>query len=263
VANQPPVLSYGGKTDQGLVRSDNQDFFGKFPEDNLDITTPKGQLFIVADGMGGHRGGREASMIAVKTVSESYFADESGNIAESLERAFHNANKAIYEYSTVHPGFQNMGTTCTALVLQGGRGYIAHVGDTRVYRLSKGTIAQLTDDHSSVAEMRRRGMLTEEEAKYHPERSILYRAVGIQQEVSVDIIPDVQFGSKDVFLLCTDGLHGLVEDEELLRLAQSFPPEEACAKLIALANDRGGYDNITVEIVKIEGSNSFLTQLFR
>lgn len=263
MANALPEVLYFGMTDTGLVRDDNEDSFGKFPGNDLSIATPKGQLFVVADGIGGHEGGKEASTIAVATVGKAYFADGHTGIAESLEQAFHNANQAIYEYSTLHPTLQNMGTTCTALVLQGDRGYIAHVGDSRAYRINKRTITQLTNDHSRVAEMRRRGMLTEEEARNHAERSILYRALGIQEDIVVDIVDNIQIGSLETFLLCTDGLHGLVDENELLRIAHSAPPEEACARFVALAKDRGGHDNITVQIVAVGRSNSFLTRLFQ
>lgn len=256
------TLTFGACTDLGRVRSENQDSYGKFPEGNDDITLPKGQLFIVADGMGGQRGGREASTIAVETISQQYFSDPETDIAKSLAQAIQKANAAIYEFSTTHAGFQNMGTTCSALVLKDNRAYVAHVGDSRIYRMAKGAITQLTDDHSNVAEMQRRGMLTKEEAKNHPERSHLYRAIGVRPEVAIDRIEKIQLSTTETFLLCSDGLVNHVEDEEMMDVLKKFPPEEACHQLVAMANDRGGYDNVTVLVVQVNCSDSFLGRLF-
>lgn len=256
------TITFGACSDLGRVRSDNQDSYGKFPEDNDDITAPRGQLFVVADGMGGQKGGREASTIAVETINQQYFSDPDTDIAKSLERALQKANEAIYEYSTTHAGFQNMGTTCSALVLKDNRAHIAHVGDSRIYRITKGTITQLTDDHSNVAEMQRRGMLTKEEAKNHPERSHLYRAIGVRPDVPIDKIEKIQLSTTDTFLLCSDGLVNHVEDDEIMQVAKNLPPQEACKELVAMANDRGGYDNITILVVQVNCTDSFLGGLF-
>ncbi len=257
-----PTITFGACSDVGRSRSENQDSYGKFPEDSDDITLPKGQLFIVADGMGGQKGGREASTIAVDTINQYYFSDPDSDIVKSLALSLQKANEAIFDYSTTHAGYTNMGTTCSALVLKDNRAYIAHVGDSRIYRVTKGNIIQLTDDHSNVAEMQRRGMLTKEEAKHHPERSHLYRALGVRAEVSIDIIKDIQLGTSDSFLLCSDGLINHVEDDEMLKMVKKLPPQEACNELVDMANDRGGYDNITVLVVCVELTNSFLGRLF-
>ena len=256
------VITFGACSDLGRSRTENQDSYGKFPEESDDITSPKGQLFIVADGMGGQKGGREASTIAVETISQQYFSEPETDIAKSLEQAIQKANAAIYEFSTTHAGFQNMGTTCSALVLKDNRAFIAHVGDSRIYRIAKGIIAQVTDDHSNVAEMQRRGMLTKEEAKHHPERSHLYRAVGVRPDVPIDLIKDIPLGTSETFLLCSDGLVNHVEEDEMLKMVKKLPPQEACHELVDMANDRGGYDNITVLVVSVECTNSFLDRLF-
>jgi PPM family protein phosphatase len=256
------TITFGACSDLGRVRSENQDSYGKFPDDSDDITSAKGQLFIVADGMGGQKGGREASSIALNTIKQQYFTDPDTDIAKSLLRALQQANEAVYQYSTTHVGFTNMGTTCSALVLKDNRAYIAHVGDSRVYRITKGGIVQVTDDHSNVAEMQRRGLLTKEEAKNHTERSYLYRAIGVRPEVPIDMIEPIQLSTAETFLLCSDGLVNHVEDDEIMRILKTHSPKEACEELVAMANDRGGYDNITVLVAHAKYTDSFLGRLF-
>jgi serine/threonine protein phosphatase PrpC len=256
------TLRYAAKTDIGRVREENQDAYGKFPEDSLDLHLPKGQLFVVADGMGGYAGGREASRLAVETVGRTYYATEA-SIIESLKCAFHEANRVIYDYSVNHPQFYGMGTTCVAFVVSNGNGYAAHIGDSRLYHITRDKIVQLTSDHSKVAEMVRRGILTPEEARWHPERSMLYRAMGINLGMQFDVLNNIAIGTDDYFLLCTDGLTGYVEPEELQEVVLQNTLPRACDVLVGLANDRGGQDNITVQIVHIKGEDSFLKTLFR
>ena len=234
------------------MRSDNQDFLGRFPEDGRDTSSPKGQLFIVADGMGGHKAGREASELAVGTLAQAYYAAPMENISESLQYAFREANEKIHVKSATNPKYTGMGTTCTALVIKDGHACIAHIGDSRVYRINNQDIIQLTNDHSNVAEMQRRGMITSEEAKHHPERSLLYRALGSRAVAEVDIIDDITLGKDEYFLMCTDGLFNHVESEEMKKLVMQKDPQEACEELVKLANERGGLDNITVQVVHVK-----------
>lgn len=249
--NNKASITFGSCSDVGMVRHENQDYYGKFPEDTLDVTSPKGQLFIVADGMGGHEGGREASEMAVQSIQEAFFSDPTEPITESLRKAFAVANANIYEFSMVNPRFMSMGTTCSALVVKDNHGYIGHIGDSRIYRITESSIAQLTDDHSKVAEMQRRGIITKEEAKYHPERSQLYRAVGVRPAAEGDVMNNIELHANEYFLLCTDGLVNFVEDNELKDVVLSHEPQEACEALVALANQRGGSDNITAIVVRI------------
>lgn len=251
-------ISYGNCTDIGLVRSENQDAFGKFPTESIDSTAPKGQMFIVADGMGGHRGGREASALAVDTIQQTYFSDPSDSIEESLRRGFQKANEVIYRHGRSNPLLAAMGTTCSTLVVHEHRAFVAHVGDSRIYRITRQNVKQLTKDHSQVAEMVRRRELSKEQAKKHPQRSILYRALGVGPEVEVDIIPNLALRADEFYLLCSDGLYNNVEDQEMQKLVLSNPPAEACKAMVDLSNDRGGQDNITVQVVHIEGSSSVL-----
>ncbi|MFN0157644.1 MAG: Stp1/IreP family PP2C-type Ser/Thr phosphatase [Bacteroidota bacterium] len=256
------TVSFGIGSDVGVVREENQDCVGKFPDDTVDFSTPQGLLFVVADGMGGHRGGRMASQLAVKVIGERFFSSENtGTVADRLLAAVTAANKHIYEYSLDQPELNGMGTTCVTLALHQSGVCIAHVGDSRIYRVSNRKITQLTNDHSRVAEMERRGILTKEEALVHPERSQLYRALGVRAEVEVDVADGVDFRRGDYFVLCTDGLSNMVEDDEIMDLVIKHSPQDACDSLIALANQRGGFDNITVEVVQINGSESFFDRL--
>lgn len=256
------TITFGSKTDIGMVRGENQDAHGKFPPNTLDLSVPKGQLFIVADGMGGHAGGRQASKFAVETIGQSYLSS-SASIPESLKQAFKNANQVIYDFSINNPQFFGMGTTCIALVLQNRSGCIAHIGDSRLYRITKNDIEQLTSDHSKVAEMVRRGIITPEEARSHPERSMLYRAMGVRVGIEFDVMNGIELGSDEYYLMCTDGLTGYVEPQELQEIVLSHPPQGACNMLVDLANRRGGHDNITVQIVHVKGEDSFIKTMFR
>ncbi len=246
-----------------MVRSENQDFFGRFPEDVVDVSE-KDALFIIADGMGGHNAGREASELAVNTLSEAYFSrPESDPISDRIHVAFDSANEYIYNYSINNPQNAGMGTTCTALVLKKDKAFIGHIGDSRVYKITRGKIEQLTKDHSKVAEMVRRGLLTKEEAKIHPERSHLYRALGTKAEIEIDMLENIGLEGDITFLMCTDGLFNHVDDEEMKKAVLTHPPDDACRKLIALANERGGQDNITVQVIRVKGKTGFFRRLFR
>ncbi len=255
------TITFANLTDIGRVRTENQDAVGKFPADNLDITSPKGQLFIVADGMGGHAGGREASRLAVETVAKTYF-DSPGTIVESLKEAFVAGNKTIYEESLNSPQLRGMGTTCIALVFQKDAAYVAHVGDSRLYRITAKSIEQLTNDHTKVGEMVRRGIISTEEAENHPERSMLYRAMGVSARMDFDVMNGIQLGSDEYYLMCTDGLTGYVGPSELQEVVTTRPPDEACSLLVEYANRRGGLDNITVQIIQVKG-DSFLKSMLR
>jgi len=253
-------IAFGNFTHVGRVRSDNQDFFGKYPKDTLDLSLSKGQLFIIADGMGGHNAGRQASELAVNTLAESYFSATTEDIEESLRDAFQSANDHIYRYGMSNSQFAGMGTTCTALVLKDSHAHIGHIGDSRIYRISKRKILQLTRDHSKVAEMQRRGILTKEEAKTHPERSHLYRALGTRPVAEIDVINDIVLDSDRFFLMCTDGLFNHVDEKEMQNVVLSKSPQEAAKALVELANERGGLDNITVQVIQFSVANNLLTK---
>ncbi|MBI5473544.1 MAG: Stp1/IreP family PP2C-type Ser/Thr phosphatase [Ignavibacteriae bacterium] len=239
-----------------MVRSENQDAVGCFPQDNPDIFSPRGQLFVIADGMGGHAGGREASRLAVETMQKAYFGCSRPSIPDCLKLAFKVANSVIYEKSLFESQLNGMGTTCIAMVIQGNSVSFAHIGDSRLYRIGEHSIEQLTDDHSKVAEMVRRGMITEEEASVHPERSMLYRAMGVQPDMQFDLLNGIELRPNEFYLMCTDGLTGVVAPDEIHKTVLSTPLQDVCSALIDLANTRGGPDNITVQCIQVSGEDS-------
>jgi protein phosphatase len=192
-----------------------------------------------------------------------YFAEQGDNILECLRKAFQAANSEIYNFSTTNPGYAGMGTTCVALVLKDSRGFIGNIGDSRVYQITGRGVTQLTQDHSKVAEMVRRGILSRQEARTHPERSHLYRALGTRPTAEPDFIDTIALTRSRFFLMCSDGLYNHVEDWELQQTVLSHEPAEACQLLVDMANDRGGQDNITVQIIHVTVSGGRLRRFLR
>ena len=227
-------------TDVGLARDHNEDAF---------ISEPP--LFVVADGMGGHLGGEVASAIAIETLREGFSKRGPEGVADSVRQA----NEAILKRGQKDAAVEGMGTTITAAVLTGSTLRIAHVGDSRAYLLRENELRQVTNDHTLVGEMVREGTLSDEQARVHPRRSILVRALGIDTDVEVDLI-DLPVQEGDRLLLCSDGLNSMVTDQKIAELsAPGSTPEEACASLVEAANVAGGTDNITVIVVDfLEGS---------
>jgi len=248
------VVSFYSKSDVGLVRPENQDSFGKWPPNSMNTKSTHGQLFIVADGMGGHRGGKQASSMAVDEIQRSYASETHETICTGLQNAFELANHLIYKLATEDPSYYGMGTTCTALVIKDDKAHIAHIGDSRAYRIRQSGIELLTMDHTKVAELQRQGILNEEDIRYHPERSILYRALGTHPLVEIDLLCDIAIRDGDRFLLCTDGLTR-IDDDEIRGIVLYNSPPEACMKLVALANELDGDDNVTVQVISY-ASNS-------
>ncbi len=254
-------LTFAQKSDTGKQRDENQDSLGKFPADTLDIAHPKGQLFVVADGMGGHERGGEASETAVRVIGEQYFTYPSDDVAERLHNAFLAANEVIYNLYRSMEDSNRMGTTCSALVIANGKAYIGHVGDSKIFHINKSGVTQLTTDHTQVSEMHRRGILTEKEAAKHPRKSVLHRAVGIKKEITVDILRNIPVRAGDTYVLCTDGLAN-VSHEEMKDIVLANTPEDACKIMVDYAIQRGGEDNVTVQIVRFEeekGPNKNIT----
>ncbi|MCL2625640.1 MAG: Stp1/IreP family PP2C-type Ser/Thr phosphatase [Cystobacterineae bacterium] len=244
-----------GLTDVGRKRNHNEDSF---------VLDTDLQLFVVADGMGGHAGGARASDLAVKVIdkemrnlwklSESPFQCQAtlqdSPFSQYLREAVEQACVAIFSDAQEDPQYAGMGTTVIALLLHQEYALFAHVGDSRAYLIRGNVIQQISEDHSLVNEQVKAGMITPEEAKRSNYRNIITRSVGFEEEVLVDIL-GLSTEPGDVFILCSDGLANAVEDEEMKKIALStFPFEEVPKRLIALANERGGEDNITVVIVK-------------
>ncbi len=234
--------SWTALSDIGRVRTHN--------EDSVLAQPP---LFVVADGLGGHEAGEVASALAVETLRDH--APRRPD-AKALARAVKAANREIIRAAREGYGKAGMGTTMTAAIVEGNRIVLAHVGDSRAYLLHAGVLRQLTDDHSMVADMIRRGQLTEAEARYHPNRSVITRALGTDPNMVADTY-EVDADSGDRLLLCSDGLTGMLEDAAIAEMLGGYrDPMIAARTLIDAANDAGGHDNISVVIVDIEGDGS-------
>ena len=220
-------------------RENNEDFF---------LVDLERNLFIVADGMGGHRAGEIASALAVKAVKE-YLSNIPGiNAAAAIREAVQAANYQVFVHASLEDALEGMGTTLTVLWIVGRTGYVAHVGDSRAYLIRDGAIDRITCDHSLVQEMVENGGLSEYEARIHPQRNILTRAVGTQSQALVDV--DVVNLKKDILLLCTDGLNSVLSDEEICNIVTSSTTvTQSSSTLVNCAAQRGGQDNITAIVV--------------
>lgn len=242
-------MRYAAGTDKGLVRELNEDCFECVCEvPGIPAT------FIIADGMGGHNGGEVASREAVDFVTRQIrqtpgLFSNADQFPEILEKLMLEANRTVYGKAAGNPDYFGMGTTLIIMILHEGKGYIAHVGDSRVYHISAQGIQRLTVDHSYIEELVRNGSLTREEAENHPKRNVITRALGCMEELQPDIYA-CEFQEGDCLVLCTDGLSNMLEDEEIQEIVESREPKDACSVLIASANERGGEDNITVIVVK-------------
>ena len=247
-----PGMEVASLTDVGRVRENNEDSCLYWEPECEKEFERKGRLAIVADGMGGYEGGQEASRLAVETVLEVYDKAFSGDPAASLLEAFVAAHRRIQEYAENHPAFQGMGTTCTALALVARQLYFAHVGDSRLYLVRAGEISRLTRDHTYVGRLVESGIVRAEDAETHPQRHILTAALGSGAEVAVDCPQQALVVEQgDTYILCTDGLWGLVSDPEILSAVQGQTAVTACQALVAMALLRGGPDNITVQLLRV------------
>ena len=239
-------ISCAGNTDVGVVRSGNEDSY---------LMVPDRGIFVVADGMGGHAAGEVASEMAVRYVARELdsvrgLSDE--QVAERMRGAIRTANGAIFERTLTEHDKRGMGTTVTALTLFEARFLIGQVGDSRAYLLRDNRLSQLTKDHSYVQEQVDAGYLTPEQARTHPYSNVITRCVGANS----DVMPDIYVGTvkpRDLFLLASDGLTGMLEDYQLAELlSPDRMPQDEVDSLIAEANRHGGLDNITAIIVRID-----------
>jgi serine/threonine protein phosphatase PrpC len=239
------------RTDVGLVRSENQDFGACTTPEEEHESHPGGRLLIVADGMGGHRGGATASRLAAETVKAQYLGSETTDIGSALRDALSRANARIFHEAQGNPELRGMGTTTSALAVRNGEAWFAHVGDSRIYLIRGEEIKQLTDDHSLVASMVREGLLTTKEAEVHPRRNVLQRSMGVGEEVEIDVKGPFRLVENDTFILCSDGLHGLVKEDELKDVVRQ-PIEQAADEFLKRALERGAPDNVTVIVARVE-----------
>jgi len=244
VSTTIPTLVAAAATDVGRVRHDNEDAY---------LVEPP--IFAVADGMGGHRGGAEAAGLAMRTLAKRAPDLASGD-GEALVAALVAANRAILLAADEDDALRGMATTCTAVLVRGRVACIAHVGDSRAYLLHGHRLAQLTDDHSVVAQLVREGQLSPEAAAIHPGRSVVYRALGTEPDVRVDTI-EVVLHAGDRLLLCSDGLSSMLADAEIaVILREITETEPAVEALVARANELGGADNITALLVDVRGATN-------
>ncbi|HYI12739.1 MAG TPA: Stp1/IreP family PP2C-type Ser/Thr phosphatase [Thermoanaerobaculia bacterium] len=239
------------RTDVGLVRSENQDFGTYTTENEEKGSHPGGRLLIVADGMGGHRGGATASRLAGETVKAQYLGSETTNVGQALRDALARANARIFTEAQTNPELRGMGTTTSVLAVRDAQGWLAHVGDSRIYLIREGEISQLTEDHSLVATMVREGLLTPAEAETHPRRNVLQRSMGVADDVEIDVRGPFELREGDTFVLCSDGLHGLVKEPELKEIAGNTI-DEAADEFLRKALERGAPDNVTVIVARVE-----------
>ncbi len=257
-ASRVATVTFAHLTDIGRVRTRNEDALGAFEPDDRELLQSRGRLFVVADGMGGHTRGDVASRLAVETLRDTYYEDErSEPLPEALRVSVQIANNAVYRESRLAAGEAPMGTTLTALVIRGDDAFLAHVGDSRAFLVRGRRIRQLTEDHSLVAELVRDGVLSATEAEHHPSAHVILRALGLAEDVTVEVQGPLALRSGDTLVLCTDGLTRQVKPHELRRLAGSRPPRRACEGLVSLANERGGPDNITLQLIRF-GPRRFL-----
>ena len=212
-------------------------------------------LLVVADGMGGSNAGEIASRMAVDAVVREFTAAAPDDPATALARSVEVANSEIFEFSRTHADLNGMGTTCTVLALRGDQVLVGHVGDSRAYLVRGHEARQITTDHSLVAQLVARQQLTPEEARHDPRRNVVTRSVGVAPDVEVDVVAVGEpLRDGDTLVVCSDGLHGQMSDSEIASLAMGDSLDEACRDLIALANERGGPDNITVVLARFERS---------
>ena len=232
-------VAVGASTDVGRVREGNEDSFF--------VDAP---LFAVADGMGGHAAGDVASATAVEIIQQ-HRAEIDPNDPDSLAATIREANRVIWEKSTNDPNLRGMGTTCTMILIDGDQALVAHVGDSRAYLYSQGKIRQITEDHTLVGRMVREGKLKPEEAERHPQRSMITRALGVDEEVEVDQF-NIDLSEGDRIVICSDGLTGMISETVIAEVLEQEPDPQAAAEvLVQQANEAGGEDNITVVIIDV------------
>ena len=231
------------------VKAGARSDIGRMRQRNEDAYLVKDGLFVVADGMGGHRGGDVASTLAVQTIESGASAKVT---LQELVGEIQKANRAVLERGEADRDLRGMGTTITAVIAEDAKVHVAHVGDSRAYLLREGSLQQLTEDHTLVQRMVREGRLTEDEAAHHPQRSVLTRALGVDDDIPVDELSlDVHAG--DRLLVCSDGLTSMVDRERIQKILEDErDPQAACDRLIDAANKAGGDDNITAIVLDFE-----------
>lgn len=243
-------MNIGASTDRGRIRENNQDYYYFSKSSKL-------PLFIVADGMGGHKAGEVASKMAVDVIVKVFTEadinklDREDVIIDTIRRAIVEANNVIFQKSIEDLECNGMGTTITIAYLLNNKLIIGHIGDSRAYSIKDNELKQETEDHSLVAQLVKNGSITAKEAQFHPQKNIITRAVGTSKSIDIDIVI-AEVKKDDIILLCTDGLTNMVEESEIKNIISSNENmQSACDNLVKKANELGGIDNITVIAVKI------------
>lgn len=260
--NKKEVIDSGNirvviRSDLGNIRMNNEDLGLFLRIADEDIAREKGCLMIVADGMGGHQSGEVASRIATQTIGQEYYKPKNaGSIETALHKSFLAANQQILQMASRDRSHYGMGTTCTALVAVGSVIYYAHVGDSRAYLIRKDKVWQITEDHTYVQELVRKGEITEKEAENHPKRNILTNAMGTKTDIRVDTGKfRMSYEPGDKLLLCSDGLYEYIKDEEMAAVLSEQELPEAAEYLIQETKRRGAHDNITVVLAEKTASD--------
>ena len=243
-------FTFHAQSDPGRVRALNEDAILAQPADG-ELAETRGDLLVVADGMGGHQSGEVASRQTIETLSETYYRAP-GDPSQALVAAIQAANRAVYDRAQAE-NRRGMGTTVVAAARVGEQLYVAHVGDSRLYLIRDGTIHRLTEDHSLVEEQVAAGLITPEEAEHHPHRNVISRAVGTTPDVEVELAAQSPLALQegDELVLCSDGLTEHVKPPRILQLVQNRSPEQAARTLIQAANAAGGSDNISVIVARV------------
>jgi len=236
----------GNHSDVGRVREVNEDYFGTF-------RGSFGELLVVCDGMGGHKGGETASRLAVDEI-KNHFENLSAdfNVKHELLNALSSANNKIVETAKQDRSLEGMGSTTAIVLFKNDLAYTANLGDSRIYLVRDEEIKQLTTDHSLVQQMIDSDVLTPEEAESHPKKNVITKSLGREGAVEPDIPEPIKLFKNDKFILCTDGLTNYLKDEEILNITAKNPVQQAAGKLVDLANENGGSDNITVQIAEVK-----------
>jgi serine/threonine protein phosphatase PrpC len=235
-------IEYGAQSDQGMVRSSNEDSF---------IANSRNEIFLVADGMGGHAAGEIASQLTASTVEEiACGGGSNSNMEDLLQLAVQQANMRVYEAQELQPEYRGMGSTLTVLAFRQDRYYLAQVGDSRAYLMRDNTLNQLTRDHSVVWPLFESGVLSKDDISKHPQKNLITRSIGTHPEVEVDLQNGAALEG-DLFLLCSDGLTDVLSDGDILQLISRADrnPQEISEMLVRAANSGGGPDNVTVVVI--------------
>jgi PPM family protein phosphatase len=249
-------VSIGAKTDLGRVRENNEDKFEFLISSDEAVLASRGQVFVVCDGMGGHAAGQIASELAAKTFIDVYLSHPGQDVKDALVSALNAANRYVFLVSQSVPSRRGMGTTFTGLILVQDQAYVVQVGDSRMYRLRGEVLTQITHDHTYMDEMIRNGVLTPEQASVHPQKHVLTRAVGVEEQVLCDVF-QFTIEEGDTYFLCSDGILNHVQDAEILSILLNNGPGAAAWKLVGQALVGGGSDNATALVLKVDKLKTF------